>query len=151
MKNLLILLAFIGLFMSCSKSKVTPSANSKIVGRWTINRDTLIDYHDGIVNIINTSASSSPTSTNFVQFNADGSGSEYLNGFTTTFKYTLNASILTINSPAQVIDGISFDAISEKVSIKKLNDVNMIYYTDETSSDSGVTVRDYEITYLTKQ
>lgn len=149
MKKLL-LFAFFGLFIisvnGCKKENTTKQTQETplIVGKWNYKSDQVNIYTKSK---ITGGGPYTYTGGEFIQFNKDGSGSDY----NTTFTYTVKNNTLTINYAAYILGGSTYDAETVVSQIKELSANKLTLYYDFTFRDSGNLLNGNEVTeYLTK-
>jgi hypothetical protein len=80
----------------------------------------------------------------YIQFNADGTGKDYI----TSFTYTLKDDQLTIKYNAYINGGVQFDAETQTCTIKELSGNKLTLYYNNSYKDinnllSGSTVMEY--------
>ncbi|MDB5286424.1 MAG: hypothetical protein JWR05_1373 [Mucilaginibacter sp.] len=121
---------------------VTVKADIKILaGKWNYTSDNVKLY------VNDTQSGGQPytySKGEYVQFNNDGTGRDYI----TSFTYTLKDDKLTINYSAYVDAGVPIDAYTDTCTIKELSANKLTLYYDNSYKDinnmlSGSTVMEY--------
>jgi hypothetical protein len=151
MKRLLLILIAGVLFFGCSKDNKTSGNTNLLIGRWYAVKDTVNTY------VNNTLASQTTfsyhTDANYVQFNADGSGSQYISevspAYSETFTYTQGANNqITLNYPAQIVNGQQQPATSRTGTIKTLTESSLVVTFNTTQTINGSTQNSIEVQYF---
>jgi hypothetical protein len=149
LKPLLFLLP-VAAMIGCSKSNnSSPSSATSIVGKWSYSADTVKFYNNGTLD--QTDTNGGVTSSDYFQFNANGTGEQVTSGGTTTFTYTASNGKLTLNAPAQTIGGQPEPASTEVATIKTLTSTDLFLYFDDTELNGGVTSETIESAHFKKQ
>lgn len=151
MKNnykLLLVIAGVTAITACSKKNNSSPTSSAIVGKWAIVSDTIRTYK--ATTLVETDVNDELTAADFAQFNSNGSGSTTESGISTNFTYTVSGSILTLNTPAQTIDGVSIPKSSEQATIKTLTSSVLHLYETNSYIISDTTYTQKEDVHFTK-
>ena len=143
--KLLLVLVAITFIVACKKSGSSPS--SPIVGKWTIVSDTIRLYQGGSLSDV---SPDSLIGTNFIQFNSNGTGSETESDISSTFKWSISGSTLTVINDAQTIEGIQVPSTTTTAAIKILNTNMLYFFINETASIDNVNVPETEAVHLTR-
>jgi hypothetical protein len=134
MKKLLPILIIAALFTACSKGNVSQANTNLLIGRWYAVKDTTTSFVNNVE--ANQTTFSYHTDANFVQFDTQGNGVEYVSetspAYSETFTYTESGNKITFNYPAQVINGSQLSASTRVGTIKQL-DVNNLVLTFNTA------------------
>lgn len=123
-----------------------------IVGKWRQVADTTIVTENNVV----ISTSKTGLTSDYYQYNADGSADQYSGTAKVgTLTYSVANDILTLNSPAVSSGGISIPAFSYPVLIKKLDATDLVLLNHvEAESGAGGTKKTTvtnQITYYKRQ
>ena len=132
---------------ACSK-KNDSSPSSAIVGKWTIVSDTVRTYQSGT--LLETDANTDLASTDFAQFNSNGTGSSTESGSSSTFTYKLSGNTLTLYTPAQTVDGTAIPASSEIATVKTITSSVLYLQENNSYSSGGTTYTTIEDIHFTK-
>jgi hypothetical protein len=154
MKKILFIILAVALFYGCSKKDSGSKSATTIVGKWYFYKDTVTEYNGAtvasqIINGINTGS--------WVQFNANGNGSEHDPGNATdtttlsaNFTYAVSGNNLTLNYPQTTIDGTVQAPYSQSATIHSVTSSNLVIYFDQSFTSNGITFRQVERDYLNK-
>jgi len=136
--------------LRCPKSNnSSPSAKTSIVGKWSYSADTIKYFNNGTLD--QTDTNGGVTSSDYFQFNSDGTGSQVLSGDATTFTYTYANGKVTLNAPAQTIAGMAELATKEVASVKSVTCTNLFLFLDDTEVNGSVTSEVTEAAHFKKQ
>ena len=157
MKKLVLPIIIIATLFGCSK-KNTPSPDPtqtiNLVGKWKTTADTLYIYKNSVLNKTYV-FTGNPIQLSDYQFNQDGSvlfaGQSDPSDPPATATYTLKGSVITFNFPAQTVNGNAQQAYTQNATVKPVADGKIEIVYDDSSTDNGVTERDLEVVYITKQ
>jgi hypothetical protein len=133
-KTLLLVSLAIGLY-SCKKvtddvgTNKSTTSSSLLTGKWTYKQDSVNFYSQGKV----TSQVERYDGTEFMQFNVDGSGKTGIN----TFTYILADKTLKINFGAYTLNGATYPAETQTVTILQLSSNKLYMFYDFTSKDAN--------------
>ena len=154
MKKLVLILAAAA-FMGCGKQNgPSPISNSSLIdAQWYYTVDTVRTYTNGNLQLI--SAKSYPsihTNADYVKFNADGTGSQFISasGNTLSFNYSLSGNSVTLTYPSQTVLGATTTASTETAAIKQLTGTNLSLFFDSSVTASSITTRTTEAAYFVK-
>ena len=140
-----------GLYGCTRSGDVTPKQTSStlITGQWFYTTDSLKTYNNGTLQLVSVKQYAH---TDYVQFSADGTGTEYVSssGSKLAFNYQVSGSTVVLNYPSQTILGSTTQAYTETAAIKQLTGTAMELYFDNTTVNNGVTTRNTEAAYFTK-
>jgi hypothetical protein len=148
MKNILLftIMIFLG---SCKLDGSALPGMSTITGKWYKVSSTLTNTTTDKKSTTSTTSTNAVTTyfnhTDYITFNSDGTGDQLKGGVMSTFRYTKNGNILTLNYMAN--EGQS--ASTSVATIKYLYDDSFqfkISYTT-TTSEGLTTYNTYDITY----
>jgi len=143
--KLLLIVAAITFIAACKKSGSSPS--NPIVGKWTVVSDTARIYQGGTLSQV---LPDSLIGTNFILFNSNGTGSETESDVSSTFKWSVSGSTLTVISDAQTIEGIQVPSTTTTSVIKTLTAHTLYFYISETAIIDNVSVPETDAVHLTK-
>jgi|ERR1700744_2492659 len=156
MKKLVLPIIVIATLFGCSK-KNTPSPDPtqtiNLVGKWKTTADTLYIYKNSVLNKTYV-FTGNPIQLSDYQFNQDGSvlfAGQSDPSDPATATYTLKGSVITFNFPAQTVNGNTQQAYMQNATVKPVADGKIEIVYDDSSTDNGVTERDLEVVYITKQ
>lgn len=131
MKKLLLVAAVCLLgFYACKKD--SDSNSKKIIGKWTIEKAVLIKSVNGADSVVQIDADIDHTE--YIQFNADGTGVSPDAGNNGTFKYTLSGNNLAVTTD---------DSLSVAFVVKTLTSKSLVLRQHEDGNY-------YSDTYFTK-
>ena len=147
MKKLLLIALLAFIIAGCSKKSNPSPTVTSITGKWYATIDTTKEYVNGT---LQTTTPTTYNHTNFVQFNADNTGSSLTDGIPDTFTYSLSGTTLTLNFSAQTVGVITYAAYSEKATVRTLTANTLVVYEDDTDVSGGETDRTTEVQYLTR-
>ena len=147
MKKLLLIALAAVIIAGCSKKNNPSPTAVSITGKWYATIDTTKEYVNGT---LQTTTPSTYNHTNFVQFNADNTGSSLTDGVPDTFTYSVSGTTLTLNFSAQTVGVITYAAYSERAAIRTLTANTLVVYTDDTDINGAETDRTTEVQYLTR-
>jgi len=149
MNKLLLLVLAVILFVGCTKNNApVPQSSVSVVGKWYFTTDTLNEYTNGT---LQHSVPKSYNRTDYTQFNSDGTGEENDSSIVTNFTYTVSGKTITLNYPAQTIDGSSYPQSSETTTIRSVTANNLVLFFDDSfTNGDGSTGRDTEAEYFSK-
>ena len=129
------------------KNGTYPTPTASITGKRYYTTDTVTSYKD---NIIQNQIAESYNQTSYFQFNQDGTGSQYFSGGITTFTYTIIGENITLNFPAQPLNGAPMSQYLVTLAIKQLTVNNLFLLYDESVVDGANTTRNTEAMHLSK-
>jgi hypothetical protein len=148
-------MAIATLFGCSKKNTPTPSPTPiiNLVGKWKTTADTLYIYQNSVLTKTYV-FTGNPIQLADYQFNQDGSvlytgQSDPSNP--ATANYSLKGSVITFNHPTQVIDGNTQQGYTQNATVKSFANGKMEIVYDDSSTGNGVTERDLEVEYMTKQ
>ncbi len=151
MKNLLLIVLAGALFAGCGKENTKPADTNLLIGRWYAVRDTITTS----VNNVQTGQTtfSYHADANFIQFNTDGTGSEYISetspAYSETFTYTQGSNNqLTLNYPTQAVNGQQQPATSRTGTIKTLTETNLVVTFNTSRTVNGKVNSTAEVQYF---
>jgi hypothetical protein len=150
MNKLLIIMAIaVILFAGCSKSNSPAPKAPTIVGKWYFKSDTTNIYDNGTLTHVGVAQISAGA---YVQFNSNGTATESPTNDTAIIKFTysISSNNITLNYPAQTVNGNVLAATISAGVIKQLNDNNLFIYFDSTVINGGDTERTQESSHLTR-
>jgi hypothetical protein len=153
MKYLKVCIGIIGflliIMVGCKKSdnKKSSSNSTLLLGKWYYTADTLNQYSDGKLLYTYPNAESS---SDYLQFNSDGSGYSSGSNIIDAFTYKVSGEILTINAKAFVVGGTNIPASTTNLNIVILTGSNLKLYSDTTEVGNGIKFRETQVSYLTR-
>jgi hypothetical protein len=121
MKNLLLVAIAAVLFVACSK-KNNPAPSSALTGKWYVITDTIREYQDNALTEVDTVKSNR---TDYVQFNADKTGTVLNNGVLSNFTYTYSGNTIIISIPQTASNGTAKAPLIQTVTINTLTPSNL--------------------------
>jgi len=121
MKNLLLVAIAAVLFVACSK-KNNPAPSSALTGKWYVITDTIKEYQDNALTEVDTVKSNR---TDYVQFNADKTGTVLNNGVLSNFTYTYSGNTIIISIPQTASNGTAKAPLIQTVTINTLTPSNL--------------------------
>ena len=151
MKKIILLVAVVAVLIGCSKSTYKPVAttSSLITGQWYYTLDSMQTYSNGTPQELSVKQYAH---TDYVTFNADNTGTAYISssGSKVSFTYTLSGNNITLNYPSQTVLGTTTAAYSQGAVIKQLNANTLELYFDNSTVNSGITIKVTEASYFSK-
>ena len=151
MKKIILLVAVVAALMGCSKGTYKPVATtaSLITGQWYYTLDSTQTYTNSTPQELSVKQYAH---TDYVTFNSDNTGIAYisLSGSKVSFTYTLSGNNIILNYPSQTVLGTTTPAYSQGAVIRKLNANTLELYFDNSTVNSGITIRVTEASYFAK-
>jgi len=140
------------LAVSCQKDPVRNTVDQRLLGKWFYTLDTLkYNQNGGTYNIISTATYNR---VEFLQFNADGTGTDFYNSVATNFTYSVTNNLITFNYPASSIPtaiGLVYILpYTKKANIRYATANNLALLFNEYIVNTGFTENDYEAKYFMK-
>lgn len=132
---ILIFLSFV--FCGCKKNNNPDPSKFSIVGKWTFSSDSLNTF---ISTKLIQSMALPVTSSDYEQFNSDGTGLISVGGITANFTYNRsNGNSVSISEPEQMVGGMSIPGTGVTATIKKLTNSELYLYVESVGYNNGIT------------
>lgn len=153
MKAKLIIVAIaIAFFAVSCKKNVQNSISGSLVGKWYYALDTIkSSQNGGPFKILSTLKYT--TKTDYIQFNADGTGLNYYNSMSTNFSYTMAGNIITFNypsTPSSTPGTPANPAYSQQAKVRAVTDSQFNMLFDDVTTYNGTSAETYEAQYFSK-
>ncbi|WP_299514601.1 hypothetical protein [Mucilaginibacter sp.] len=129
---------------SCRLDNTAVPSSTAFTGKWYKVNATLSGSTNNTSNAATNSVTTHFDHTDYIVFNADGTGEQLKGGVMSTFNYTKNSNTLTLNYPATANQSAAITIATIKYFYNNSLELVITY---NTTANGVITVNTYDINY----